>query len=91
MSFVNCSAQESRPMHVRHESAHIEPVGLGAGQQSATVAQTFICGLGTARTHFVAGWPRTSGGDRMLLRLRSQGVMSSVTMTALPGSRTTGR
>ena len=58
MSFVNDWAQGISPcIHGRLWFAVTEV--WGAGQRSATVAQTSIRGLATARTCVVAGLPRT--------------------------------
>ena len=56
-------------------------IRLGTGQRSATVAQTSIRGLGTARTCVVAGLPRTEDGRRMELRPKRS---SRIAMTGCP-------
>jgi hypothetical protein len=56
-------------------------VGSGTGRLSATVAQTSIRGLATARTCVVAGLPRTQRGRRKELRPKG---LSRITMTGRP-------
>jgi hypothetical protein len=56
-------------------------VGSGTGRLSATVAQTSIRGLATARTCVVAGLPRTQRGRRKELRPKG---LSRITMTCRP-------
>jgi hypothetical protein len=56
-------------------------IRLRTGQRSATVAQTSIRGLGTARTCVVAGLPRTEGGRRIELRPKRS---SRIAMTGCP-------
>ena len=57
------------------------PIRSGTGRRSATVAQTSIRGLATARTCVVAGLARTQGGHRKELRPNG---LSRITMTCRP-------
>jgi predicted TIM-barrel fold metal-dependent hydrolase len=53
------SAENSSPAFKAKVFGRKIPIRLGTGQQLATVAQTSIRGLVTARTCVVAGLPRT--------------------------------
>lgn len=53
------SAGDSSPASKAKVFGRKIPIRLGTGQQLATVAQTSIRGLATARTCVVAGLPRT--------------------------------
>ena len=59
MSFVKGKAQGIPSLHRKARFSGKIPIRLGTGQQLATVAQTSIRGLVTARTCVVAGLPRT--------------------------------